>query len=43
MGKISNIVSKLNLGDFNVYLDDTHKEHKISEYAHELILEKIAQ
>ena len=41
--KISNIVSKLNLGDFNVYLDDTHKEHKISEYAHELILEKIAQ
>ena len=41
--KISNIVSKLNSGDFNVYLDDTHKEHKISEYAQELILEKIAQ
>ena len=41
--KISNIVSKLNLGDFNIYLDDTHKEHKISEYAQELILEKIVQ
>ena len=41
--KISNIVSKLNFGDFNVYLDDTHNEHKISEYAQELILEKIAQ
>ena len=41
--KISNIVSKLNLGDFNVYLDETHKEHKISEYAQELILEKIVQ
>lgn len=41
--KISNIVYKLNFGDFNVYLDDTHKEHKISEYAQELILEKIAQ
>ena len=41
--KISNIVSKLNLGDFNVYLDETHKEHKISEYAQELILERIAQ
>ena len=40
---ISDIVYKLNLGDFNVYLDDTHKEHKISEYAQELILEKIAQ
>jgi len=41
--KINNIVSKLNFGDFNVYLDDTHNEHKISEYAQELILEKIAQ
>jgi len=41
--KINNIVSELNQGDFNVYLDDTHKEHKISEYAQELILEKIVQ
>ena len=41
--KINNIVSELNQGDFNVYLDDTHKEHKISDYTLELILEKIVQ
>ncbi len=36
--EIKNILSKLGIGTFAVYLDDTHKEHKISEHALNLII-----
>ena len=39
--KLQNKLSELNNGRFNVILDDTHNEHKISEHALELILKKI--
>ena len=35
------ILEKLNSGSFDIILDDTHKEHKISEYTLKLILQKI--
>lgn len=36
--EIKNTLSKLGAGTFTVYLDDTHKEHKISEHALNLII-----
>ncbi|WP_268544236.1 hypothetical protein [Candidatus Nitrosotenuis cloacae] len=36
--EIKNTMSKLGLGTFDVYLDDTHREHKISEHALNLII-----
>ena len=36
--EIKNTLSKLKSGTFSVYLDDTHREHKISEYALNLII-----
>tara|TARA_B100000029_G_scaffold387718_1_gene383767 strand:+ start:1012 stop:2088 length:1077 start_codon:yes stop_codon:yes gene_type:complete len=39
--EIKNKLSKLNYGKFAIILDDTHNEHKISEYALEQILKKI--
>lgn len=36
--EIKNTLSKLGMGTFAVYLDDTHKEHKISEHALSLII-----
>ena len=38
---VKDILHKLNSGTFDIILDDTHKEHKISESTHQLILEKI--
>ena len=39
--ELNDILIKLNSGSFDIILDDTHKEHKISEYALELVLKKI--
>ena len=39
--EIQNKLSELNFGKFDVILDDTHSEHKISEKSLELILKKI--
>ena len=39
--EIQNKLSELNSGKFDVILDDTHSEHKISEKSLELILKKI--
>jgi len=39
--EIKDIVSKLNYGTFDIILDDTHKDHKISEFVQKSILEII--
>ena len=39
--ELIDILEKLNSGSFDIILDDTHKEHKISEYTLKLILQKI--
>ena len=35
--EIKNKLQKLRTGNFEIYLDDTHKEHKISNHSLELI------
>ena len=40
---VKDILRNLNSGTFDIILDDTHKEHKISESTHQLILEKLHQ
>ena len=37
--KINDILTELNMGTFLFYIDDTHREHKISEYSRNLILQ----
>lgn len=34
-------LSKFDSGDFNIVIDDTHKQHKISNYVSEIIIEKL--
>ncbi len=38
---IKNTVDTLGLGDFKILLDDTHKEHKISDYSLEKIINEL--
>lgn len=38
---VKNKISSLGKGEFHIYLDSTHKEHKISEYALEIINDSI--
>ena len=39
--EVYDIVSKLNSGNFEIILDDTHRKHEISEFALNSILKKI--
>lgn len=39
--EVKNVMDKLNYGKFDIWLDSTHKEHIISPYALELILESM--
>lgn len=41
--EIKSTVSKLGQGSFMIYLDDTHKEHKISDHALTIILDNIKE
>jgi hypothetical protein len=36
--EVKESISKLSRGNFDVYLDDTHKKHQISESALEIII-----
>jgi len=38
---VKNNVLDLKNGNFDIYLDDTHKQHKISEYALGIIINSI--
>ena len=40
-GFVRSQVFKLGTGEFDVYIDDTHKEHKISDTATALILKEL--
>jgi pimeloyl-ACP methyl ester carboxylesterase len=41
--EIKSVLSKLGQGSFAIYLDETHKEHKISDNAMSIILEHIKE
>lgn len=41
--EVKSILSKLGQGNFVIYLDETHKEHKISDYALKIILDHIKE
>ena len=41
--EVASLVSHLGKGEFEVYLDDTHKEHKISEHALRIIIKDIEE
>ena len=39
--EVQNTMKKLGQGKFQIYLDETHREHKISDYALEIINNEI--
>ena len=39
--EVKNIVNKMGNGYFEIYLDDTHNEHIISDYGLEIIINEI--
>lgn len=41
ISRIEKGVKNLNNGDWDLWLDDTHKEHKISEFAFDKILNEL--
>ena len=39
--EVKNTLSKLNNGHFDIFLDDTHRTHKISDKALEIIIQSM--